>query len=57
MSCSRGQNQIICQLQVIDYQQVAKLGIILSDVETASVSLIVTNPGPHSSVVLDAEVN
>ena len=52
-----GQNQIICQQHLNDYQQVAKLEIILSDVETASVSLIVTNPGPHSSVVLDAQVN
>ena len=36
--------------------QVANLGIILTEVESVSVSLIVSNPGPYSSVVLDAEV-
>ena len=38
------------------HHKVAKLSILLSEIESASVSLIVNNPGPYSSVVVDAEV-
>ena len=47
---------IMANTLTITTHQVANLGIILTEVESVSVSLIVSNPGPYSSVVLDAEV-
>ena len=47
---------IMANTLTVTTHQVANLGIILTEVESVSVSLIVSNPGPYSSVVLDAEV-
>ena len=46
----------MANILTVTTRQVANLGIILTEVESVSVSLIVSNPGPYSSVVLDAEV-